>query len=246
MPAGRASRRKAVPPARSHSHSDDVRSSIRFVATMAPALRIRGRAAEIAVLGESLDRVTAGRLSVVLIEGEAGIGKTRLLDAALQDARGRGMQVAAGRAQELERARPLAVGVDDLQWADPSSLLTLGTLSRRLAYLPVCLIGCLRPSSRAAELDGLYVSRRTVQDASRARVRQAGHHLPCSARSRGSPAPGAATASAEVAAGATGRRDLPPAHQSAAVPIMPSLDTRAASASSSSPPAPAGRAGTTR
>jgi predicted ATPase len=79
---------------------------------MAPALRIRGRAAEIAVLGESLDRVTAGRLSVVLIEGEAGIGKTRLLDAALQEARGRGMQVAAGQARELERARPFGLVAD--------------------------------------------------------------------------------------------------------------------------------------
>ena len=190
------------------------------MATVAPALRIRGRAAEIAVLGESLDRVTSGRLSVVLIEGEGGIGKTSLLDAAVQDACGRGMQVAAARAEELEQTRPfgmladafgcvrtspdprraaiaallapvgggergpitvtsdpglrfravdafadlaeelalagpLLIGADDLQWADPSSLLTLGALSRRLAYLPVCLIGCLRPSPRVSDLDRL-------------------------------------------------------------------------------------------
>src|SRR5258707_4468154 len=37
-----------------------------------------------------------GRPAVVLIEGEAGIGKTRLLDTALEDARARGMQVALG------------------------------------------------------------------------------------------------------------------------------------------------------
>ena len=76
---------------------------------MAPALRLHGRAAEIAVLGEALDRVASGRPAVVLIEGEAGIGKTRLLDAALADARGRGMQVAAGRAGELERTRPFGL-----------------------------------------------------------------------------------------------------------------------------------------
>ena len=76
---------------------------------MAPALRLYGRAAEIAVLGEALDRVASGRPAVVLIEGEAGIGKTRLLDAALADARGRGMQVAAGRAGELERTRPFGL-----------------------------------------------------------------------------------------------------------------------------------------
>ena len=155
----------------------------------------------------------------MLIEGEAGIGKTRLLAGVLEDARGRGMQVAAGRAEELERTRPfglvaaafgcvrsspdprraaiaallatrggdrgpitvtsdpglrfravdafadlaeelalagpLVIGVDDLQWADPSSLLTLAAVSRRLAYLPVALIGCLRPSPRIPELDRL-------------------------------------------------------------------------------------------
>jgi hypothetical protein len=77
--------------------------------TLQPVPGIRGRAAEIAVLGESLDRVTSGRLAVVLIQGEAGIGKTRLLDEALAGARERGMQVAAGRAQELEQNRPFGL-----------------------------------------------------------------------------------------------------------------------------------------
>ena len=187
--------------------------------TLAPVPGIRGRATEIAVLGDAVDRVVSGRPAVVLIEGEAGIGKTRLLAGVLEDARGRGMQVAAGRAEELERTRPfglvaaafgcvrsspdprraaiaallatrggdrgpitvtsdpglrfravdafadlaeelalagpLVIGVDDLQWADPSSLLTLAAVSRRLAYLPVALIGCLRPSPRIPELDRL-------------------------------------------------------------------------------------------
>lgn len=187
--------------------------------TLAPVPGIRGRAAEIAVLGDAVDRVVSGRPAVVLIEGEAGIGKTRLLAGVLEDARGRSMQVAAGRAEELERTRPfglvaaafgcvrsspdprraaiaallatrggdrgpitvtsdpglrfravdafadlaeelalagpLVIGVDDLQWADPSSLLTLAAVSRRLAYLPVALIGCLRPSPRIPELDRL-------------------------------------------------------------------------------------------
>ena len=187
--------------------------------TLAPVPGIRGRAAEIAVLGDAVDRVVSGRPAVVLIEGEAGIGKTRLLAGVLEDARGRGMQVAAARAEELERTRPfglvaaafgcvrsspdprraaiaallairggdrgpitvtsdpglrfravdafadlaeelalagpLVIGVDDLQWADPSSLLTLAAVSRRLAYLPVALIGCLRPSPRIPELDRL-------------------------------------------------------------------------------------------
>jgi predicted ATPase len=187
---------------------------------VAPVPRIRGREAEIAVLGEALGRVTAGGPAIVLVEAEAGIGKTRLLADALGDACSRGMQVAAGRAEELERTRPfgllaaafgcirsspdsrraaiagllaapaagdqgpitvtsdpglrfrvvdaftdlaeelalagpLVVGLDDLQWADPSSLLTLHAMARRLDGLPVGLIGFLRPSPRSAELDRL-------------------------------------------------------------------------------------------
>jgi DNA-binding CsgD family transcriptional regulator len=186
----------------------------------APASRTLGRESETRALAEALDRVASGASAIVLIEGEAGIGKTRLLQDALGDARARGMQVIAGRAEELERTRPfglvaaafgcssaspdprragisavlatqgggnqgpitvtsdpglqfrtvdafadlaeelalsgpLVIGVDDLQWADPSSLLTLATASRRLAYLHFALIGCLRPAPHVADLDRL-------------------------------------------------------------------------------------------
>jgi len=57
--------------------------------------------------------------------------------------------------EELALAGPLVMGLDDLQWADPSSLLTVGALARRLTDLPVGVIGCLRPSPRSAELDRL-------------------------------------------------------------------------------------------
>src|SRR5260370_37285725 len=50
-----------------------------------------------------------GRPAVVLIEGEAGIGKTRLLGTSVEDARARGMQVALGRAEELEQHRPFGL-----------------------------------------------------------------------------------------------------------------------------------------
>jgi predicted ATPase len=166
-----------------------------------------------------LDRAAAGFATLALIEGEAGIGKTRLLDSALADARARDMQVARGRAVELEQNRPfglvaaafgcerpsadprraaiaellaspagnrgavtvtsdpglrfravdafadlaealalagpLVIGLDDLQWADPSSLLTLGAVARRMAGLPAALIGCLRPLPRGVDLDRL-------------------------------------------------------------------------------------------
>jgi hypothetical protein len=46
--------------------------------------------------------------------------------------------------ESLAVRRPLVVAVDDLQWADPSSLLTLGTLGGRLGDVPFVLIGSLR------------------------------------------------------------------------------------------------------
>jgi len=58
---------------------------------------------------------------VVLAEGEAGIGKTRLLAETLTTARGRGMRVAAGRAGELESARPFGVIAEAPQCARASA-----------------------------------------------------------------------------------------------------------------------------
>ena len=170
------------------------------------------------MLGEALDVLASGRQAIILVEGEAGIGKTRLLTDTLYRARGRGFQVAVGRGEELERTRPfgvvagalecarsspdprraaiamlltthgvapqgpitvtsdpglqfravdafvdlveelalrapLVVGLDDLQWADPSSLLTISGLARRLTGLPLALICCFRPSPRVPQLE---------------------------------------------------------------------------------------------
>jgi len=58
-------------------------------------------------------------------------------------------------AEELALSGPLVIGVDDLQWADRSSLLTLAAFGRCLAYLPVALVGCLRPVPRLADLERL-------------------------------------------------------------------------------------------
>jgi len=198
-------------------------NSLHVMGSLAPVPAIRGRETETAILEETLDQVESGHRAVALIEGEPGIGKTRLLDAALEDARRRGMHIAAGRAEELERTRPfgvmaeafgcarsspdprraaiggllaaggdrerdpitvtsdpglrfrvvdaladlveelalpgpLVIGLDDLQWADASSLLTLSALSRRVEYLPVGLIACFRPAPRSPELDRLAAS----------------------------------------------------------------------------------------
>src|SRR5215469_15912880 len=100
---------------------------------LAPSPRICGREAEIQALSEALDRVAAGRAAIVLVEGEAGIGKTRLLAQALEDARGRGMNVAAGRAEELERTRPFGLLADALGCARSSADPRRAAIARLLA-----------------------------------------------------------------------------------------------------------------
>ena len=64
----------------------------------------------------------------------------------------------ADLAEELALSGPLLIGLDDLQWADASSLLTLNALARRAGYLPVGLIACFRPLPRVPELDRLIAS----------------------------------------------------------------------------------------
>ena len=193
--------------------------------------RLYGRADEAKALGEALDLLASGRPAITLVEGEAGIGKTRLLTETFDLARSRGLQIAAGRSEELEATRPfglvaealacsrsssdprraaiaellathgaadqgpitvtsdpglqfravdafvdlieelalrapLLIGLDDLQWADPSSLLTISALGQRLTYLPVALVGCYRPSPHVPQLqrviDSLQRGRRVV------------------------------------------------------------------------------------
>ncbi|HEV8166033.1 MAG TPA: ATP-binding protein, partial [Actinomycetota bacterium] len=84
------------------------------MARLAPGPRLRGRNEELRTLGEALDRVASGGSAILLVEGEAGIGKTRLLAEALEQARARSLSVAAGRAEELERTRPFGLLADAL------------------------------------------------------------------------------------------------------------------------------------
>ncbi|MEU9836392.1 AAA family ATPase [Streptosporangium sp. NPDC048047] len=146
---------------------------------------MRGREPERAEVLRLLEGVAGPGTHVLLVEGEPGIGKSLLLAEAAAAAAARGTDVAAGRADELERMMPLApllsaleetttraavarsafpgepgllmwlaervrttlerraaagpllLALDDLQWADPVTLMALRTLPARLAGRPL-------------------------------------------------------------------------------------------------------------
>ncbi|MBW3663891.1 MAG: AAA family ATPase [Actinobacteria bacterium] len=73
-----------------------------------------GRDAELEALRACFRRSAPGRLQILIIEGEAGIGKTTLLSEALDEARSIGFGVFEGRCEELERGRAYGPLVDAL------------------------------------------------------------------------------------------------------------------------------------
>jgi tetratricopeptide (TPR) repeat protein len=180
---------------------------------------LAGRSAEVDQLRSAVRQVAGGTGRTLVVVGEAGIGKTRVVDAGLADADDLGVRVFEGAADELEQRRPfgviadcLATGrsatereraavtgllgegsgadvfggwladapqaefqivegfvalvealsvqnpvvlvVEDLQWADPSALLVLYRLARRVGQLPLLLVCTVRPVPRSAELEG--------------------------------------------------------------------------------------------
>lgn len=73
-----------------------------------------GRSDERARLLASVEAIFGGSGGIVLVEGEAGVGKTRLMQEIARDAEWRGAQVLWGRGRELEAASPYAPIVEAL------------------------------------------------------------------------------------------------------------------------------------
>ena len=119
----------------------------RRVTAAVPAARARpplvGRAVELAALGAAWDRARAGAGQVVLIEGEPGEGKSRLLDEFVARVRLEDATVVAARAVPADAlvawsalAGLLAGGLADapgLAGTPPAALAALGTLDAGLA-----------------------------------------------------------------------------------------------------------------
>ncbi|GAA1873757.1 hypothetical protein GCM10009836_63470 [Pseudonocardia ailaonensis] len=130
-----------------------------------------GRVAERAAVREAAAGARDGRPAVVWIEGEAGSGKSALVDALVGDLPP-GFGVLRAEADELDSdepfalvapapetlarwsaaqdSGPLAVVVEDLHWADPDSRTALLTAVRRLGGDRVLVLVTSRPGA----LDG--------------------------------------------------------------------------------------------
>jgi DNA-binding CsgD family transcriptional regulator/tetratricopeptide (TPR) repeat protein len=210
-----------------------VASTLYLVHPVTAAGVLAGRADELALLDGLLRDLARGSGSVVLIEGEPGIGKTALIRTALAStaygssagahhgsqwgcqvfwgagdelgqelplhpfldalrvrtpsanarrtaiagflrgevATDRGADVPALLAEQLialiideTAARPVALVIDDLHWADPASVRLWGRLARTASQVPLLLIGITRP---VPQRDDLVVLRRAVDDAQR-------------------------------------------------------------------------------
>jgi predicted ATPase len=82
---------------------------------MGEALRVSsgeglvGREAELALAAAAVRQLSEGRASALAIEGEAGIGKTRLVQSIVDNARSREVAVFCGQAHPFERTRPFGV-----------------------------------------------------------------------------------------------------------------------------------------
>jgi DNA-binding SARP family transcriptional activator/tetratricopeptide (TPR) repeat protein len=92
-------------------HTAIVRGEL--VAIVASDSGLVGRVAELALLNDALRRAAAGTAAVLVIEGEAGIGKSALLRRWMLDA-GTSALVVAGRCDELGRDLPLQPVFDGL------------------------------------------------------------------------------------------------------------------------------------
>ncbi len=87
----------------------------------ASSSRLLGREGPLASLTALLESSALGAGRIAWLEGEAGIGKTRLLAETAEIARGRGFSVFSASGKELEAHRPFGVVAECLSVGPRSS-----------------------------------------------------------------------------------------------------------------------------
>ena len=103
------------------------------------------REAELVAIAGLLDRTAGGVSDVLLVEGEAGVGKTRLLDAVEELARELPVRVLRARGGELEQSFPFGVA---------AQLLAPAVAALRRARTPVDVVRCGGVGGPARRLAG--------------------------------------------------------------------------------------------
>lgn len=98
--------------------------------------RLHGRDGEMARLAKVVELAKSGRGGMAFVEGEAGIGKTRLLNETLAAARQHGFEVFCGRCEPLERLRPFGPLAEAFGCARASPDPRLSSIGRLVAPAP--------------------------------------------------------------------------------------------------------------
>jgi DNA-binding NarL/FixJ family response regulator len=125
--------------------------------------RTVGREPELAQIDDALDALAGGTPGCVAVEGEAGIGKTRLLWELRRRAEQRGCLVLAGAAAEFERDLPFAVWADALDaYAASQNLDVPAELQDELAEVLPSLAPA-RPRARDAVADERHLAHRAIR-----------------------------------------------------------------------------------
>src|SRR3954454_23446696 len=115
--------------------------AVMAIRDVGPEFQLVGRTEDLAALRASLADAAAGRARILLLEGEAGIGKSRLLAGALTVAAQLGHQAFLGSCDEVEQDRPLGALAEAFALDRRGSEPRFAELARLLAVGPVAQQG---------------------------------------------------------------------------------------------------------
>src|SRR3954451_269282 len=130
----------------------------------ASADRLVGRDRELGLLESTLDPLSGGEAACLTVEGEPGIGKTRLLHELRTRAEGRGHLVLSGAAAEFERDLPFSVWVDALDaYVASQDLVGDPRWDAALGHQLAGILPSLRVAAPAAVADERFRAHRAVR-----------------------------------------------------------------------------------